>query len=165
MNDKRKSSGFVLIELVSTLILVGIIGSFTGFFLYTGIQGYLTSKKTSVGALQAQTALERVSKELSALESLPTVQSKSISYTSRTLPGQRSISFDDNTGVISITVDGSSYPLLKDVGSFSLSGDTADLNGDGNADEISVIAIAFTVGEIGRQFSTAVYPRGFFTAP
>ena len=123
MNKRPKKAGFVLIELVTVLILVGIIGVFSGFFLFTGVQGYLTSKQTSEGALQAQTALERISKELADLKDLPVapVANASVTYTSTSseLPGQRSISYNNN--VISITVNGTPYPLLTDVKSFSAS--------------------------------------------
>jgi len=169
MADRQKFSGFVLIELVMTLILVGIIGTFTGFFLYTGTQGYLTSKKTSEGALRAQTVLERISKELTDIEGLQTgspVLNSSVSYTSRlpSLPGQRSISFNEDTDVLSITVDGNTYPLLKDVDGFWLSWSTADLNNDGT-DEISGLTLAFNTKEIGQVFSTTIYPRRFLPAP
>jgi len=167
MYKMPKKAGFILIELVTVLILVGIIGVFSGFFLFTGMQGYLTSKQTSEGALQAQTALERISKELIDIKSLPVapVANSSVTYTSSAsseLPGQRSISYSNN--VISITVDGTPYPLLTDVRSFSLAWEKADLNDDGT-DEISGFTISFTAGEIGQPFSARIYPRRFFTAP
>ena len=152
--------------MVTVLVLVGIIGAFSGFFLLTGLQGYLTSKQTSEGALQAQTALERISKELADVTSLPVAPAANVSvtYTSSELPGQRSISYDTNNKVISITVDGTAYPLLTDVKSFLLAWDQADLNNDGT-DEISGFTITFTAGEIGQPFAARIYPRRFFTAP
>lgn len=164
MNKRPKKAGFVLIELVTVLILVGIIGVFSGFFLFTGVQGYLTSKQTSEGALQAQTALERISKELADLIELPVapVANASVTYTSSELPGQRSISYNNN--VISITVNGTPYPLLTDVKSFSLAWERSDLDNDGT-DDISGFTITFTAGEIGQPFSTRIYPRRFFAAP
>jgi len=35
----KPTSGFVLIELVTTLILIGVLGAFAGLFLYNGING------------------------------------------------------------------------------------------------------------------------------
>ena len=51
----------MLIELVAVIVLIGIIGSFTGFFLYTGISGYVKNKNNTEGALSAQIALDRIS--------------------------------------------------------------------------------------------------------
>ena len=157
----------ILIELVATLILVGIIGIFTGLFLFTGIKGYMTTKETSEGALRAQTAIERISKELRDIDTIPSapVANTSITYTSKALPGQRQISFNDTTDIISISVDGgTAWPLLKDVDTFNLSWTTADLNYD-TVDDISGITIAFNTTQVGQMFSTTIYPRGFFPAP
>jgi prepilin-type N-terminal cleavage/methylation domain-containing protein len=48
----RSQKGFTLVELIVTLVLVGIIGTFTTLFMYTGLNGYLRAKDTSEGALK-----------------------------------------------------------------------------------------------------------------
>ena len=70
MTPRRAHAGFVLIELVTTLVLVGVIGTFAGFFLWNGINGYLASKRNSETALTAQVALDRISYELRHIASL-----------------------------------------------------------------------------------------------
>ena len=70
MTPRRPHAGFVLIELVTTLVLVGVIGTFAGFFLWNGINGYLASKRNSETALAAQVALDRISFELRHIASL-----------------------------------------------------------------------------------------------
>ena len=70
MTPRRAHAGFVLIELVTTLVLVGVIGAFAGFFLWSGINGYLASKRNSETALTAQVALDRISYELRHIASL-----------------------------------------------------------------------------------------------
>jgi hypothetical protein len=165
MKNAKHTSGLILIELVVTLILVGIIGIFTGLFLLTGMRGYMTSKQTSEGALLAQTALERISKELRDIDAIPTapVLDSSITFTSKSLPGQRRISYAN--GVISITVDGGPpRPLVKDVVNFDLMWNEDDLNNDGT-NEIKTITIGFNTEQVGQMFSTTIYPRGFFAAP
>ena len=69
--NARTHSGFILIELVVTLILVGFIGAFVGLFLNTGINGFLASTRNSEAALKAQFALDRISAELRRVEKLP----------------------------------------------------------------------------------------------
>ena len=93
MTPRRAHAGFVLIELVTTLVLVGVIGTFAGFFLWNGINGYLASKRNSETALAAQVALDRISYELRHIASLetpaaPPVLNTSITYRS-TLPSSR----------------------------------------------------------------------------
>ena len=85
MTPRRPHAGFVLIELVTTLLLVGVIGTFAGFFLWNGINGYLASKRNSETALAAQVALDRISYELRHIASLetstaPPVLNTSITY-------------------------------------------------------------------------------------
>ena len=69
--NARTPNGFILIELVTTLILVGFIGAFVGLFLNTGINGFLASRRNSEAALKAQFALDRISAELRRIENLP----------------------------------------------------------------------------------------------
>ena len=96
MHSLESQNGFTLIELVTTLIIVGIIGAFTSFFLYTGIRGFLSSRFNSETALQAQTALDRISAELRYIKNFelipvqtPNPNSTSIEYRSRDLTGAR----------------------------------------------------------------------------
>ena len=51
MATKKQSQGLILMELITVIILVGIIASFTSFFLYSGIEGYLKTKNTNAGSV------------------------------------------------------------------------------------------------------------------
>jgi prepilin-type N-terminal cleavage/methylation domain-containing protein len=163
----RPQGGFVLIELVATLVLIGIIGVFAGLFLYTGINGYIASKRNSETALAAQVALDRISAELRRIASLPTanppVANVSITYLSKDLPGTRRIRYDSGAGIIYFTRDGVEYPLLDKVATFSLTWDSA--NWTTRRDEISTIRIGFTVTDVGTQFNARIHPRFFIPKP
>jgi type II secretory pathway pseudopilin PulG len=166
------SNGFVLIELVTTLILVGVIGAFAGLFLYNGINGYLASKRNSEAALKAQVALDRMSAELRHIESIQgtPVQTPnpnpSVTYRSRDFGAtDRRISYDSANQNIIIRVSNSDYALLDNVDSFTLHID-ADNNLDGSPDgskEVSAIKIEFRIRDVGTIFSTRIYPRNFIT--
>jgi prepilin-type N-terminal cleavage/methylation domain-containing protein len=170
----RSQRGFTLIELVTTLILVGMIGAFAGFFLYTGVRGFLTSRFSSETALQAQIALDRIGSELRHIQAFvnPAPTSTNIGYRSLDpvlFPGDRRIIYSSANREITLSVDGNSNVLLDNVSSFSFSRATGDLDnsGDGNY-EISEIRVAFTVrsaasgNETG--FSTEIYPRSMLAA-
>ena len=161
----RAQKGFTLVELIVTLVLVGIIGTFTTLFMYTGLNGYLKAKDTSEGALKAQIALDRISLELKDINNISEFNSDTnINYTSETLPGNRKIFL--NGDKIELDVDGTPNPLLDTVVSFDLEPTYTDLNhyADGNL-EVGSIEISFTVGEIERPFSARIFPRNMVAKP
>jgi prepilin-type N-terminal cleavage/methylation domain-containing protein len=134
----RAQKGFTLVELIVTLVLVGIIGTFTTLFMYTGLNGYLRAKDTSEGALKAQIALDRISLELRDIDKIDLVtysDDTRIDYTSVTLPGNR-------------------------VSDFTLRMTPQELNyyAD-NKDEVQAIDVSFKVGDIERAFSARIFPR------
>lgn len=159
MATRKQPKGLILIELITVIVLVGIIGSFTTFFLYSGIEGYLKTKNTSEGALNAQMALDRISLELRDLNYFTSLtEDTSLTFTSEVLSGTRKLSYNSNT--IWISIGDSDYKLLEHVepGSFQLSKTARDLNHDGS-DEIAYIEVGFRANEIGRNFNTKIFPR------
>jgi len=174
MHFCRCQKGFTLLELVTTLILVGMIGAFTSFFLYTGIRGFLTSKFSSETALQAQIALDRISAELRYIKYLepspvqtPNPNSNSIEYRSQDLNGARRIRYNSANREILLSVNGTANVLLDNVSAFTLSWVPKDLDQDGN-NEISKIRVAFTVRSASTEnetpFSAEIYPRSMLAA-
>jgi type II secretory pathway pseudopilin PulG len=170
--NRKPTGGFVLIELVTTLILIGVIGAFAGLFLYTGVNGFLASKRNSETALKAQVVLDRLSAELRHVESVEgtPVQTPnlnpSLTYRSRDFGAtDRRISYDSGSQNIILRVNNTDYVLLDNVDSFALRVD-ADNNLDGSLDgsnEVSAIRIDFKINGVGTLFSTRIYPRNFIT--
>jgi prepilin-type N-terminal cleavage/methylation domain-containing protein len=163
--------GFVLIELVATLVLIGVIGAFAGLFIYTGMNGFIASKRNSETALSAQIALDRISAELRHVSSLPAapVANTSITYLSKDLPGTRRLRYDSGARTINLDVTGvpnplGEKPLLDKVATFSLAWTSANLDNAGG-DEISTINIGFTITDVGTQFNARIHPRFFIPKP
>lgn len=159
MIDKKPQIGLILIELITVIVLVGIIASFTTFFLYSGIEGYLSTKNTNEGALNAQMALDRISLELKELDYFTSFTPDStLTFTSAAISGTRRLSYNSNTIWLGIGDD--DYQLLTHVtpGSFRLTKTARDLNG-GGSDEVAYFEVGFKVNEIGREFSTKIFPR------
>ena len=69
-NRLKKTTGFTLIELISTIVLVGIIGVFTSFFIYSAVNSFIYTKAANEGALKAQIALDRISLELRGINGI-----------------------------------------------------------------------------------------------
>ena len=165
----KPQKGFTLVELIVTLVLVGIIGTFTTLFMYTGLNGYLRAKDTSEGALKAQIALDRISLELKDINIITDFNSNTnIDYTceSEALRFARIIRYDSAKDEILLSVAGSENVLLDDVQTFSLTATYKDLNyySDGNL-EVESIEVSFTVGEIERPFSARIFPRNMVDDP
>jgi len=171
----RAQKGFTLVELIVTLVLVGIIGTFTTLFMYTGLNGYLRAKDTSEGALKAQIALDRISLELKDITAIDAITPKSnpitaadsnINYSTNTLPGSRKIIYDDSEKEISIDVDNLENVLLDGVSNFTMTAGYKDLNYySGGELEVEYIEVSFTVGDIERSFSTRIFPRNMVDDP
>ena len=157
----KQRTGFVLFEVIVSLVLVGAIATFSSIFLISGIEGYLFSKKASESALKAQIAMDRISLELRDINNIDSIDSTSITYTSDTLSGTRIIKFDSNN--IYINVDASDYLLLDDISNFTLTAILSDLNNDGS-DEIAYIDVGFTITDIP-AFSVQIYPRNMVSEP
>jgi prepilin-type N-terminal cleavage/methylation domain-containing protein len=160
----RAQKGFTLVELIVALVLVGIIGTFTTLFMYTGLNGYLKAKDTSEGALKAQIALDRISLELKDINNISEFNlDTNINYTSKVLPGSRKIILNGNK--IDLDVNNNPNTLLDEVVSFDLKPTYTDLNyTDGNL-EVEFIEVSFTINEIGRPFSTRIFPRNMVAEP
>ena len=159
--------GFTLVELTVTLVLVGIIGTFTTLFMYTGLNGYLRAKDTSEGALKAQVALDRISLELKDINNISDFNSNTnIDFTSETLPFARGIRYDSGNDEILLSVAGNEYLLVDNVPTFSLTANFRDLNYYSGDDlEVEFIEIGFTVGEIKRPFKARIFPRNMVDDP
>jgi hypothetical protein len=159
--------GLVLIELIVSIVLIGIIGTFTSMFIYTGIKGYLMAKNTNEGAIKTQIALDRLNMELRNMSSIPAASPPTvdtdITYLSDDLPGTRKIVYnttDANNHTINISVDGGTgYVLIDHVETFTLSVLIDDLDNSGSANDISAVNIGFKIADVGSAFNLRVYPR------
>ena len=166
-NRITQSAGFTLIELILTLVLIGIIGTFTSLFVYSGIRGYISTRQTSEGALQAQIAMDRISQELRDINSLTgtpaiTGSNLSLSYKSAVLSGTRELKYDSNQNAILISVDNGSnyYKLLDNISSCNLLLTYLNLDQDaGSVNEVEHIDLNFKLDGIGQEFRTRIFPR------
>jgi hypothetical protein len=164
----KNAKGLILIELIMTLVLIGIIATFTGFFIYSGINGYMRTQYITNGALDAQRALDRISLELRDITDItnitPISNPTSLTYHSETLTGTRTLRYDENSDTIFIRVEPNDYALLENVSSFNLSFDTRNLDNDpGSVEEVAYIEVAFNLEDIGTDFQTRIFPRNLVT--
>ena len=73
--------GFTLIELVTVILIVGIVAAIAGMSLVNITSGYVLARKSSEAAQQVQIALTRLNKEFSESKSISSATSTAITYT------------------------------------------------------------------------------------
>lgn len=161
----KQETGFTLIEVVASLVIVGILAVFSSLFLLVGLEGYEFTRKAAAAAMDAEVALNRLSLELKTISTIPSApDTNSLSYTSsdETLASTaRMIKFASDN--LYLNVYGSDYVLIKDVSNPVLSvEDDLDLDGDGK-NEVAYITVGFTLGNMP-PFQTRVYPRNMVDA-
>lgn len=160
----KQESGFTLIEIIASLVIVGIIAVFSSLFLVVGLDGYEFTRKAADAATNAEVALNRISLELKTIDEIPAgsppVTNSSLTYTSSddTLAGTtRMIRF--NSDNLYINVDGTDFTLIKDVSNPLLSVQLEDLDNDGSVDDVAYITVGFRPSGIPSDFQVRVYPR------
>ncbi len=161
---EQLTEGFTLVEIIASLLLVGVLASIAGLFIITGVQGYETAVTASEGALKAQIAMKRIYLEVSGINPdlpIPEPTSTSITYHhSKLTPDKvRIISFDSNQRRINLTVDANTYPLIDDIETFAITTSKKDLDNDTVLDQIAYVDIVFSISGIGGEFKLNVYPR------
>ena len=167
MANREQPKGLILIELITVIVLIGIIASFTTFFLYSGIEGYLSTKNTNEGALNAQMALDRITLELRNLAELTatpdtTAPNLSIYYKIESVTGTRELKYDSAENAILISVNnGADYhKLIENVTNFNLAFNYQNLDHDTvPVNEVAHIDIGFSLTHIGKEFKTKIFPR------
>ena len=161
----KHQKGLILIELIMTLVLIGIIATFAGFFIYNGINGYLRAKYITNESMDTQMALDRISLELRSIDYFTSAPAPNIfiiyKSTESELPGTRILRYDSGNKAILIGEVGSEQPLLENIkpGSFKLAVKDKDLDNDGSSDDIEAIEVEFKIIDIGTRFHTRIFPR------
>lgn len=76
-----KQKGFTLIEIIVSLVLMGIVGLFIGQAIYQVVQSYIFAKSNIEMTEKTQLALTRMTLELQYANSIQSATEKEIKYT------------------------------------------------------------------------------------
>lgn len=125
----KKESGFTLIEIIVTLILVGILASFAGFGIVTAVKGYIFAKNNTIIAGKAQVALQRMTRELLDLRDTPHPPANPSSF----------IVFDKVFETVAIGQSGSGIRIAKG----TVGTTPAYANGDVLMDQVTTGGLSF----------------------
>lgn len=77
-----KNSGFTLIEVIVSILLVGLLSVFAGMGVAVVIKGYSLTEKNAEVASKGQLAMTRLIKELKHINSVSSGTSTTLSFTS-----------------------------------------------------------------------------------
>ena len=120
-------AGFTLIEIIVSLILVGILAAMGGMAMVQVIQGYMTTRENSVAAQRSQLAMSRISREIIEMVNIPS------DATATALP----INNSDGKGTIDRTIG-------LDSGAVKIAFSTDTLaNGDILIDNVSAFTLTY----------------------
>ncbi len=80
MKIRQNQYGFTLIEVIASLVIIGILATMTSVGISNIFKGYLFTKDNAETALRAQVALTRLMKELSSVEGVAGGSKTSLTY-------------------------------------------------------------------------------------
>ncbi len=156
---RNKVRGFTLIEIISTLALIAVLGTIAALFMGNVLTGYTTVKNNSAAALKAQMALNRISLELKDMSSLYSLTSNANITYKNPLGDNRTIKFAGSGIYLSTPSDNL---LIDGVSNFSLSA-TYDNVYNIAPDDVASIDIGFIVSSV--TFTTRIFPRNRIPHP
>jgi prepilin-type N-terminal cleavage/methylation domain-containing protein len=79
--SKLHENGFTLIEIIVTLLLVGISAALAGMWIVSVANGYLFAKMNMDNSQKAQLVMTRLAKEFTAIRTVEAAATDSITYT------------------------------------------------------------------------------------
>jgi prepilin-type N-terminal cleavage/methylation domain-containing protein len=167
----KKESGFTLIEVIVTLVLVGIMASVAGLGIVTAVKGYLFAKNNTVIAGKAQVALARMTRELTDLRNITNANTAFVVFdkvSDAVAIGQNGTSIKIAKGNAGTTPDYANGDILMDqvtAGglSFAYKKGAATWTSSDNNTDLSHIVITLTMSGAGEgsnfTFNTTINPR------
>jgi len=119
----NKKSGFTLVEIIASLILLGLISIGIGAYYISIVNSFNTSKTAAEIEQNAQFALARITKELNLLSTLKSASGSTLTFSPSTDTGRLSsdtYSFTLENNELTLTTNDKSYPILKNVTNFTV---------------------------------------------
>jgi len=123
----RNESGFTLIEIIVSLVLVGMMAAIAGMGIVTGTKGYLLAKENSHMAQKGQLAMARIQRELMELTGIAARQADPAFIIYNNTTGRHAIArdgvyvkmYDLASGAVTLPVNAGDI-LVDNVNNFTL---------------------------------------------
>ncbi len=98
-------TGFTLIEVTMSIVVMSIIAVLAGMGLYQISKGYVLSKDNATAAQQGQVAITRIRKEIGAIQSITCGAEKIITYTSTRDSGKNATLYASTDNAVRLIMD------------------------------------------------------------
>lgn len=149
-----KEGGFTVIEMIISIVILGILGVFTFSFLGSSMETYVRTREHKVLYDEARLALRRMADELQDADrntAMTVTPHSGISFTKRH-PFPTVVAYTLSGGVLNRTEGGQSYALAGNVQAFNPSVDATT--------QVVTLELVHNSPAGGTlRFRTAVYPR------
>ncbi|NCD33628.1 MAG: prepilin-type N-terminal cleavage/methylation domain-containing protein [Spartobacteria bacterium] len=132
MKNSAPIKGFTLIEIVVVLMMVGMVAGLGSMLVVHMVNGYTRSRSNAQLAQHVELAMGRLVREARyvdrATNHAARISSSGSSVVFRRGGANRTVSLSGST--LNMTVNGTAYPLMKDVSSFAFSPNPIPANPD-----------------------------------
>lgn len=157
---RKPQAGFTLIEIILTLVLIGVLSVFAGLFMTSFISSYSLVRSNSDTAMKVQMAMDRISMELRDVSAVTRLTPNSlITYTNPQGAGRTIQRVGANIFLSTPT----NNILIDGVQAFQLSATVGNVYNIA-ANDVAFIDIGFTVAGTP-AFNTRIFPRARIPQP
>lgn len=157
---RKREAGFTLIEIILTLVLIGIMSVFAGLFMTSFLSSYTLVKSNSDTAMKAQMAMNRISMELKEVSAVSAITTNSLITYANPSGAGRTIKWVGSNLFLSTPTDNI---LIDGVQAFQLSATYRNVYNIA-ADDVAFIDVGFTVTGVP-AFSVRIFPRNRIPHP
>ncbi|MBF0099485.1 MAG: type II secretion system protein [Desulfobacterales bacterium] len=168
-NQGYQKSGFTLVELICSLVLVGIIGMVGSTMIIQLVQGFVLTRTATELTQIGQFAMTRIAKEFSGITNISMGTSNDITYTFRDHAAAHRVYYDSGQKKLMLDSDGNPATsadcntLADRVSAFTLTyyNRFTDTGSDEPSASTSLINIEFTLadGFVQPSFEKCVWIR------
>ena len=161
---RKQEAGFTLIEIIVTLVLVGILSVFVALFLTSFLNSSFLIKNNSDTAMKAQMAMDRISVELKEVSAVSVLTTDSlITYKNRQMDPSGADRTIKILGSNLYLATASDNLLIDQVQTFQLSATYGNIYNIA-ANDVAFIDVGFTVAGYP-PFRTRIFPRNRIPHP
>jgi len=168
---KKNEKGFTLIEMIVTLIMVGILAVIGSIGLINMVKGYMASKANASSVQKGQVILLQITKLLTYASTISSGSASAITFSTTAFgnptPANYTLSFNDAGDVVTLSAAAGQGDVLIDqvqqfkFGYYNSHNSTEQVTWTTGSSKIIEITMRLNLGqgELSPEFKTRILPR------